>query len=575
MKKIKVKNQRKLGAITLLAVLLLGFSLRTLRIGTAPFQSGDDISVAWASTWYYPRSLETFRMGDGSIEPNPIGIITLIHGPLQPAIAMTWVAAMDKLGLPISETVWHLPFAILGSMVVVFSYWFGRGIQGHRAGIFCAALTAVIPLHVMFSRTSGESHFVLATLFQLISLSAWWRYLSTSKKRFQYITGISIGLDMLVDFMFPGLLVVLAVMTLLYIENPNGNRETIGKAIRLLAQPLMIFAILVGIFYHSITIYLSINTGRPVGMFGRVLSETISSDVNVGGVFIESAVSNLQYATNVLLIISLVLCLGIFFLKKPVRTVSTKTALTWAFVYFVPFIFLIERDRLIGHFIPVAVAGAIFIALVLDNLLRIDSRLIRLTTSVIGTILFTSLLISSLSGVFGLIAPSLIRHPGDNGAVGNNRGTRTAAYWIRKNTSENSIVFSDPFAGQTLSVGMYYYHRPIISQELGPETSPESVAELLEKNIEIVDFLVVGIENRDRLISKFPDAFSPVAQVSVNGEPSLVIMRKSNGSNDEVDYLEAELIDPLYSASYNRLNDIVNLPLGEIQQMQERVVLLN
>jgi len=570
MKLVNLIDKRFLGAI-LFAILLLGLSLRIIDIGRAPFQSGDDISIVWASTWYYPRSLETFRLGDGSIEPNPIGILTLIHGPLQPVIAMAWVTALDKFGLPISETVWHLPFALLGTLVVALSYWYGREVQSHRAGVLCAALTAVIPLHVMFSRTSGESHFVLATLFQLLSLSAWWRYLRSRDRRFQLIAGLSVGMDMLVDFMFPGLLMVMAVMTFFRHRHPNGIRETIGKSIRQFVHPMIILPVLAGLAYHAATIYLSVVRGSPAGMFGRVFSETKSSTVNVGGLFIESAFSNLQYATNILFMISMTLCLGFFFLRKSVRTVATKTTLVWAFVFFVPFVFLIERDRLIGHFIPVAVAGAIFIALVLDIMLRVESRWMRFTSPIIGAVLFISLAVTTVSGVFGWAAPSGLWHPGDHGAVGGNRGTRTAAHWIRENTGENSVVFSDPFAGQTTSVGMYYYHRPIISMELGPGTTRAAAADLLQKNIDMVDYVVVGIENRAGLLADQADVFSPVVEVLVGGEPTLLIMHKTDGDGGGVIQLQAELIDPLFSSAYDRLDHIVNIPLFEIQQTQERV----
>src|SRR5215212_4330090 len=75
----------------LVCALILTTALRLPWIGSVPFDSGDDVSLAWASVWYFPRSLDAFRVGDGSVDPNPLGIATLPHGPLQVGLAWAWI----------------------------------------------------------------------------------------------------------------------------------------------------------------------------------------------------------------------------------------------------------------------------------------------------------------------------------------------------------------------------------------------------------------------------------------------------------------------------------------------------
>lgn len=553
---------------TLFIIVAISVGIRVWGIGEAPFEHGDDISVAWASTWYFPRGWNAFRLGDASIEPNPIGIITLSHGPLQPLIAIPWVSLLDRLGSRITEAAWHLPFAILGALVSVVAFLYGKQFQGSRAGIICAAMAAFIPLHVLFSRTSGESHFVLASLFQLISISAWWVYLSARNQKAALISGIAFGLDTMVDFWFIGLGVVLGIMTWLQYTKRNSLRERLKSSFAAVCHPALMLPAIAGLSFHLIAIFLSLRTGYPTGMFGRLLSESGASYTSFFGFFWSSSLLNLYHTTNIFFLSLAVILLTLYFVIKPLRTIGATISLIWFLVYLSPFLLLIERSRLVGHFIPIAVAAAMFCALILDSLLKAKSSSGKPVIYAVTVVSVATLLITSASGVFGVKAPGWLAHPGDHGSVGSNRGTRSAAYWIRHETDRSTSIFSDPFAGQSEPIGLYYYQRPTISLPIGPALSMESGKSLLKDNLEDLDILVVGVENHDRLLEDIPDLFRLVAVVNVKGIPSLEILQRSIDPQEEmarVQYLESEVFDKAYQDEFTRLRDIINLPLEAIQ----------
>lgn len=567
----KDTTSKYLPIAILFFIVSISIGIRVSNLSGVPFQNGDDISVAWASIWYFPRDWNVFRIGDASISPNPIGIITLSHGPLQPLIAIPWVSLLDGLGFRITEAAWHLPFAILGALVAVAAFLYGKGFHGMRAGIICAAMAAFIPLHVLFSRTSGESHFVLAALFQLVSISAWWRYLNTRNRKYALVAGIAFGLDTMVDFWFIGLGVVLGILAWLRYGEGSNQGERLRSSFAAILHPALLLPAIAGLSFHIITVLLTLRSGSPIGMLGRVLTESSSSHTSLLGFFWNSALLNLYHTTNSAFLFLAVILLILYFRIAPLRTIGATISLIWFLVYLAPFLLIIERSRLVGHFIPIAVAAAMFCALVLNSLLNTRTPLRRSITYTLIVAVVASLLITSISGVFGVKVPGWLTHPGDHGAIGSNRGTRTAAYWIRHETDRSSVIFADPFASQDEPIGLYYYQRPTIGMALDADASIESAAALLRNNLQGLDILVIGVENRALLLEDIPDIFRLVAVVNVNGIPSLEILQRSTHLRNEpahVQHLDAEVFDKAFLEEFTILRDIINLPLETIQQNQ-------
>jgi len=560
-----------LACILLISIIfLLGLALRTVNIGDVPFQGGDGVSTAWATVWYYPRGLNSFGLGDSSLEPNPIGIINLIHGPLQVVVAYLWVTLVSSfLNIPIVEFVWHLPFAVLGSVTILASYLLGSKLQSNRAGILSALFVAVIPLHVAFSRTSGESHYILASLLQIISILLWWQYLTTKLKWMAFLTGLTVAADMLTDFMFPGLLLTLFFSSLIYhFGRLHRPRSALVKAFFDMSQWQFILPLAVPFAVHGYAILQIMLYGKPVGMLGRFISSSQNEYTEVGGIFIGPAIENLAYTTNILVVL-------IGFTTVLLVTVKLKymakasVPLFWSLVYIIPFVFFVSRGRLVGHFIPVSVAFCILIAMTIDKLW--DSKFVFAFSGIAAVTVFLSLLLTTLSMVFGISTWTIFHRPIEHGGIGYDRGTKAAALWVRQNTPTRSIIFTDPFAKQSLSLGMYYYHRPVISQELSQGVSLETVLQLLSKNLSRVDIIIIGAEHLDLLQNEVKELYATSAIILVNEKPSLYILTRRDKMVPEPEVINAEMINRKYDELYAELEDIIALPLREIQEAKSQI----
>jgi hypothetical protein len=558
------EHRSTLAALT--AITLVGVLLRIVQLGGVPFQHGDDISTAWAATWHFPRGWKSFQLGDASAEPNPIGIVTLTHGPLQVMVALLWASAAASAGVRITESTWHLPFALLGGLVVPLTYLFGTRLQSRRAGLLAAAFVAVIPLHVAFSRTSGESHFVLASLLQVISLTLWWRHLETRSPPLALATGVAVACDLLTDFAFPGLLLTLIAATWLHGTRSPAPR---GQVLRTLGQARLIVPLLAAVTVHVYAVALAAG-GQRTGMYGRFLSEAEAGHTRVFGVFVPSVLDNLRHATDDVALAAIGACVAAFLTLRRCRTPGAALALFWACVYLVPFVFLVQRGGLIGHYIPIAVALCAFSALVLDTLLAGGARF---AAGAVAIAMAGSLFLSTLSTVFAVPLPPPFVHQPDHGSIGVDRGTKAAAWWVRRHTPPDALVFADPFAQQTPSVAMYYYHRPVLSLDLGGGAGMQDVFEMLAANQSRLSLIVVGDEQLAQLSSDVREAFRTSAVVTVDGRESLHLLTRRSGNDGDAtpQRLESSLYSARYDEQHTTLAEITALPLREIQIWQARL----
>jgi hypothetical protein len=215
--------------LLLLPILLVAALLRLPLIGGAHFYGSDGLGVAWPVALFYPRGLSSFARGDVSLDPNPLSIITLSHGPLQVMAGILWASLLSWLHIPLTELAWDLPFALIGVSAVVVAYALVATLKSQRAGLIAAALVAVLPLHATFSRTSGESHFILASLLQMISIMLFWKALETGRRRWYWGTGVALALDMLTDFGFLCLLVVLVWACIVF--NHEHSRPSVFRTL--------------------------------------------------------------------------------------------------------------------------------------------------------------------------------------------------------------------------------------------------------------------------------------------------------------------------------------------------------
>lgn len=566
------------GSAPFLFICVLSICLRFVSLGGVPFQHADDISTVWATSFYYPRGIASFRMGDGSLEPNPLGILTVGHGPLQVLISLVCAWISSVLGIRLTEVAWHLPFAAIGGLTTVMAYAIASGLQGRRAGLISALFVATLPLHVAFSRTSGESHYILASMLQLLSLYFWTKYLATMSSRFALWTGLSVAADMLTDLSFPALLLTLSLLTGAHVFQNSPERKLRWIRIaKLIADWRLLLPMLVPSAIHAWTAWETLGRGNPVGMFGRILSEGSSTYTRVGGLFVRPFLENLSYGSNTVFLVLILGLLIVYIYQRSGlgRNRCLRRSLYPQDVfaihiacYSAPLIFLFSRGRLIGHFIPIGVSLCIFAAFGIDRWL--DSRSTKQIARVGCGATTVAFALTVVSTVFGVPMPDPFHRPIEHGGVGIDFGTKAAAFWVRANTPAGAVLFTDSYAGQSLPLNLYYYHRPVVSDYTGPETSPDTEMKMLMANLPIIDVIVLGSEQFGRIPKQIAAEFRVSAEVLKAQGVSLYIMtrRQSTEANQAAEVLSADIYNDVYDRRYASLDDIIDLPLEAMRRVR-------
>ena len=341
-------------------------------------------------------------MGDDSVDPNPLGIATLPHGPLQVGLAWAWIGMCWLVGSPVSEVAWHLPFALIGMATSGIVFWTGVALQGRRAGGLAALLVAVLPLHAAFSRTSGESHFILAAALQQLALGCLWRGFEPDEwlvpnacqrpRRRRHVDRL----------WFSGL--VAALLLTIFVHPRWGARRTLTAMRSHPSSIWLALPVLLGVLVHTYGIV------RRTGIIGRVLSESTASHAQVGGLFLTSVANDLVLASNWPAVAVFALAAGSLLVVRH-GTRAASVVLVLAFTYLAPFLLVIQRSDLHGHYIPISVALCLLVALRADSLVG-SLRAAWLPLVGVGALALT-LLVSAVSMVYGWTAPGgLVREGG-------------------------------------------------------------------------------------------------------------------------------------------------------------------
>lgn len=532
------------------AITLIGIALRTIKIGSVPFQHWDDVYTARTIVRYYPTAQSEFRLSFGSGPNdayNPLTFVKSIHGPLTLMVGFVWMHLVALTGLPIDEPMWHLPFALLGALLIPTSYALGTRLRNQRAGLLAAALVAVLPIHVAFSRISGEAHFILAAGLQQACLLLWHRYLAQRTPRTALATGVVLGLAILTDFFFVGLLVTLGVMTLLHLRRQQGGIP-IWTALRTLGQWRMALPALGPLLFQGALAGYTLVSNQPTGMFGRVLSQLSTAETQAGGMALAGPLANLVHGSNGLFVIVVVGALVLFGITRAYRDDGIIVALVYPLVYLLPLLF-IQRERLIGHHIPVLTGLCVFLACVLDHVS--STRRWRRVVNGGVALLSGALLLTTLSMVYRVpVVPLLAAEP-EHGAVGQDHGTKAAAWWIIHNTPEDALVYGDAFAHQDFAVTGYYYRRATAGLSI-PLPDIQAQVDNALKGADTFDYLVLGIENVPAFPASFMAPWEVYAVVTVQAQPRLHIYGPRPRPNAEtpVPVLESTTLNERYDQTY-------------------------
>jgi uncharacterized membrane protein len=507
--------------ILLTAIMVVGVVLRTRSIGSVPFQHYDDVSTARTIVYYAPSATTKFRLHLGSNPTDPLNPLTFVkapHGPLTLMIGFLWMHIVALTGMPLDERLWHLPFALIGSLIVPTSYALGRSLRNRQTGFIAATLVALLPLHVAFSRISGEAHFILTAGLHQACMLLWRHYLAQRRPRHALATGILLGMTLLTDFFFVGILITLWVMTLLHWRK-HASGGTVWAATRMLLQWRVILPLLAPLLLQGALAGYSLVSRQPVGMYGRIIDQLQSTDTQVGSISLLAPLENLAHGTNVLFVMVVVGAMVLFVWTRAYRYDTITIPLVLPVVYLLPLLVL-QRERLVGHYIPVLTGLCVFVACFLDHLSS-DSRW-RMAMRGGVPIVVGTLFLTTLSMVYRVPVGAAFATMPEHGAIGQDYGAKAAGWWVRQNTPRDAVIYGDALANQDYAVSSYYYRRQVVALP-NPARSMEESVQAAVQAAATLDYLVLGVDHVTAFPPTFMAAWEVYAIVTVHQQPRLFI----------------------------------------------------
>lgn len=136
---------------------------------------------------------------------------------------------------------WSMRQVLFGAGVVVLTYLLARRIfRAHFPALFAAALVALDPLSISFSRASSEDP--IAVFFMLCAMLFWVRAIQDDRDTDLFLSGISIGIASATRW-YALLIAVVLFATALIVRRRNGALPLIKTALLLSVVPLSAYLV--------------------------------------------------------------------------------------------------------------------------------------------------------------------------------------------------------------------------------------------------------------------------------------------------------------------------------------------
>jgi uncharacterized membrane protein len=176
----------KSGTILLL-ILILGFALRLVNLGTEPYWGDETYDLGVIQQYQHSASgiIEYFRSAD-------------ISPPLYGLILNYWTGWFG-----FGEFIVRLLSVLFGLAVIFLAYLAGKIIfKNKNAGLFAALITAVLPMQIEFSQEARP--YIFFCFFGLLAIIALWQYFEKKKLKYLavYAAAILAGLYLHYSFGF-------------------------------------------------------------------------------------------------------------------------------------------------------------------------------------------------------------------------------------------------------------------------------------------------------------------------------------------------------------------------------------
>ncbi|MBI4739750.1 glycosyltransferase family 39 protein [Candidatus Woesearchaeota archaeon] len=546
-------TMKKTHVITFVIVIVLALFLRIYGAG-GTFPSNDHmdpavISLNILSLDWTPDTI--FRLSD----ENPFARL-VVHPVGTAHIIATFLNALlffKIFGIQVTEFRWLIPFILLGALNIIAIFILVRRTFNTRAAMISAILLSVIPIHVALSRMMGVPT-LIGLLFLTFFVYFAQDYSEKNDKKSGVLCGVFAALTIVTNSLFLGIIPLgLYILFNSEFEKKRRVRDALASAFRraskkeLILPPIIIILIL-------LAVHLAVVLKTGISCYD-ILGHTFSGGKTSIGNYAISALNWLVNDAGILLsaIILLSLAVGINDLKKNKKE---SIFFVWGIIFLVPFFFLIPPSATQTYvYLLFGIFGMLaYSSIVLDRFFEknFNSKLVPIA---VIAIIFVLTLYTTLIGVQGVNLPSPIKiePPGKYGIHYQDNGAKAAGFWIRENTREEDIIFSDAKRGDPieLPIAQYYFGR---TTRAFIDATPPEIREALKTKIDEYSVIVTSPRDEEGTTAQLPENFKKAAVISDAGEPRLVLYQRSR--NSPPDYIDIDTANDHFDEKYGNINSL-------------------
>lgn len=462
------RTGRALVAAALLSFCAVAIGLRAYR-AAVPFQSGDYASMPYMVSYWYGWSW----------------VVAHIHGPLLPAIVLLFAKSVVAVGATMTETLWRLPLAVVGTLHVPVAYLLMRRL-GTRAptALLAAAMTAVLP-----SLTNDARYpWGYETLAVCVGSLAIWAHLSDLDRPTRlgrWLAGACLGLYLVSHLVIHAVPLVILTATLLAL----GFR----RMVRRFLHPSMLLPVLL-----AVAVVLFAFFQLHGGILGRMSRHVTGGTLSIGA---SSVTDVARYWVHHLgpvwaAFCGLAVVVGLVLL---VRGDRLGLPALWAVLYFVPLMVLLNIEN-IGRPTTYMLQGTYAATLAGCVLLE---RLVGWTASAaatrpwplvvargafvaFGVAVVVGQLIGSASNLFTRYRWPLLAGTIDYGRAVDDPGFKAAGWTVRRHVPDDAVVLAThTMVGLEYPCATYYLGRHVAATEDTTAEQERAVIEAVRGDIDV------------------------------------------------------------------------------------------
>jgi hypothetical protein len=398
-------------------------------------------------------------------------------------------------------------------------------------------------------------------------------YFETKEKKYLLLSSVALSAYILCHNSFLGILPFIAFLPLIY--GKKADLETLKVLLewRLFALPAITLIFLITIHLGAV-----ITTGITCY---DLIGHTFSGSKTALGFYLLNTIPGIIANIGIPLLIMALLSIP-FGIRDIIQMKKKASIFILALSYTIPYIILIPGSATsvwaqVSHGL---IWWVVYIALIIPEVYdsiksMINGTILKYAYGVTSSLILIIVIMITLLGTFENVHHQNIYLEDDfgqqifkNGVYKPNNGVKTAGYWIRENTQESVIVFSDASGGQGIEppVASYYFNRRIVGLKDG---KLDKVYELLAEKINETDVIVAEPRNEEQLknvLQTANETFFLTVRVWNKDKELLRIYSRIEMPLQKIKVSDS---DSLYDMKYNHLYDYTNKRFVKEEQNQE------